>query len=439
MCSITRIAAQVTAAVAAMEMPGGRPGSVVVDDYLVLRGLVEQLEVVGLRLLAELDTAGEAAADGSASTAAWVRRHTGCSARAAAGAVRLARRLHTDNARPLTATAALLSDGRLTVEHARAIARTTATMSPEAFAAAEPALAQAAAGLEVDVTAQVAERVRDHAETLHAANQDDPAVARRAAAEASRHLHLSRCGDMYALDALLTIEAGEALRTALEPLSVPRPGLDGADDPRTAPQRRADALGEAAEMLLRVGRLPVHGGVRPQLTVLVDLDKLLAGTARGRLPGGGELSRTDTERLGCDARVGWVATRDPDRPTAETGTGGSDLIREALRHVAPAIGGLPAEVLDAGRAQRLVSPGQRHALAIRDRGCVFPGCDRPPSWCDAHHLAFWSRGGRSDLENLVLVCGAHHKAVHDRGWCLSRAPDGTIRAEPPPIIEAQAA
>src|SRR5438876_5903033 len=62
-------------------------------------------------------------------------------------------------------------------------------------------------------------------------------------------------------------------------------------------------------------------------------------------------------------------------------------------------------VVDVGRATRTVPPGTRRALQQRDRGCRWPGCDRPVSWSTPHHLEFWARGGPGDLDNLVLLWG----------------------------------
>jgi hypothetical protein len=69
-------------------------------------------------------------------------------------------------------------------------------------------------------------------------------------------------------------------------------------------------------------------------------------------------------------------------------------------------------VLNLGRSTRLATPAQRRALAARDKGCVIPGCTRPASQCDAHHVVFWSRGGSTNIDELVLLCGPHHNAVH---------------------------
>jgi hypothetical protein len=56
------------------------------------------------------------------------------------------------------------------------------------------------------------------------------------------------------------------------------------------------------------------------------------------------------------------------------------------------------------------------ALYLRDAGCTFPGCSRPPSWCDAHHCRHWCDGGPTDLTNMALLCPRHHTIVHQKGY-----------------------
>jgi len=68
---------------------------------------------------------------------------------------------------------------------------------------------------------------------------------------------------------------------------------------------------------------------------------------------------------------------------------------------------------------------------VRDGGCVFPDCDRHLAWCEAHHLVHWLDGGPADLDNLALVCRAHHRAVHAGGRQLQHQPDGRLTATPP--------
>ncbi len=85
--------------------------------------------------------------------------------------------------------------------------------------------------------------------------------------------------------------------------------------------------------------------------------------------------------------------------------------------------GLP---LDLGGSVRLATPAQRRALAVRDGGCVFPGCDAPPSWCDAHHVLHYEQLGPTDLANLALLCRRHHGVTHRRGWQMCANPDQTF-------------
>jgi hypothetical protein len=81
--------------------------------------------------------------------------------------------------------------------------------------------------------------------------------------------------------------------------------------------------------------------------------------------------------------------------------------------------------LKLGRSQRLFSAAQRIALAARDGGCLMPGCDRPPSWCEAHHIDEWDEHhGATDVDVGVLLCRHHHMWVHDSGARVARIPGG---------------
>jgi hypothetical protein len=87
--------------------------------------------------------------------------------------------------------------------------------------------------------------------------------------------------------------------------------------------------------------------------------------------------------------------------------------------------------LDLGREQRLFSRRQRIALALRDGGCAWKNCDRPPSWTEAHHVEFWKRDrGKTDIANGILFCRHHHLELHNDGWELSYA-DGVYTLVPP--------
>jgi hypothetical protein len=122
---------------------------------------------------------------------------------------------------------------------------------------------------------------------------------------------------------------------------------------------------------------------------------------------GERLSATAVRQLACDARI------------------------------LPVVLGGAGQVLDAGRSRRLATGALRQALCVRDRGCAFPDCDRPPRWTVAHHVISWLRGGRTSLDNLVLLCGRHHRLIHHptAGWQIRLAADGQFDFIPPSTVD----
>ncbi|WP_169847104.1 HNH endonuclease signature motif containing protein [Rhodococcus triatomae] len=216
---------------------------------------------------------------------------------------------------------------------------------------------------------------------------------------------------------------GEMLLTALSKYSAPHPAADGTRDPRTPSRRRADGLAQLLSMLLAFGELGVEGGERPHLSVHVHARDLgqdrreeyarrtrpadntdthpadpgdpadvadLSGLADVRgiawSPWMGPLTVNTARLLGCDAQVTAI------------------ILDE---HGAP---------LSVGRTHRTVTRAQRKALAARDGGCAFPGCGATAAWCEGHHIRHWADGGPTDLDNLVLLCGTHHRLLHTTDW-----------------------
>ncbi|WP_374271042.1 DUF222 domain-containing protein [Actinoplanes sp. M2I2] len=122
---------------------------------------------------------------------------------------------------------------------------------------------------------------------------------------------------------------------------------------------------------------------------------------------------------------------------------GQRLSAAAMRRLAcdarilPFVLGGAGQILDTGRARRLATGPLRRALHVRDRGCAFPDCDRPPRWTDAHHLTAWSNGGPTSLDNLVLLCRHHHRLVHHPGggWQIRLGPDQCPDFYPPPTVD----
>jgi hypothetical protein len=190
---------------------------------------------------------------------------------------------------------------------------------------------------------------------------------------------------MLAISGRLDPEAGAVLSAALDPLSAPNPSdADGGRDLRPADRRRAEALVEVCR------RAAAAGGAAPattkaQVVVLIDHERLTDPVRGAGFTLAGEvLSPGTVRRLACDASI------------------------------IPMVLGGQSEPMDVGRAKRLVTPAMLAALWVRDKRCTFPGCGRPPLWCEAHHVLHWADGGRTCLLNLTLLCQYHHTYVHQR-------------------------
>ncbi|GAA2582921.1 HNH endonuclease signature motif containing protein [Winogradskya consettensis] len=207
---------------------------------------------------------------------------------------------------------------------------------------------------------------------------------------------------MVRLSGALGVEDAAVVQAALHPLCVPSP-----DDKRTPAQQRADALTEVCRLVLRTAELPVDGGEPPQVSVSVAYDPLAQTLGVGTTDTGVRVSPETVRRLACDARV------------------------------LPVVLGGQGQVLNAGRRRRLASGALRRVLYLRDRGCGFPGCDRPPRWTEAHHVWFWADGGPSNVDNMVLLCVRHHKVLHDpgAGWRIRFGPDRRPDFIPPPDVD----
>jgi hypothetical protein len=410
------------------------PDGEAAQRVLELRNLVDRLEGHWLRELAGVDGRGAAGADQGAqaeSTAGWLR------ARLRAGRPQASRWVQTARALfrgPLAGTGRALTAGELSPGHAVVLAASTADLPAATAAEAEPVLLDVACRLDPPGLRKVVHHLREVADP-------EGAEARAQQLHERRGLWVSpTLAGMVAVDGLLEPEAGETLLAALDPLARPT----SAEDDRSGAQRRADALAELARRNLECGRLPQTGGVRPQVIVTVDLAGLLgqAGTPGGTGAWTGPLPAETARRLACDAAVTRVLVTRHPHPAAvgdgdaaahhsdlhhpalahdQHGDGAGDLVarlRAAITLLPPALGGPATQPLEVGRATRVVSPAQRTALGVRDGGCVFPGCDRPPGWCEAHHLRHWLHGGPTDLANLVLLCWTYHRAVHEGGQRL---------------------
>ena len=219
---------------------------------------------------------------------------------------------------------------------------------------------------------------------------------------------------------------GGALEGALDS------ALDPADD-RTPEQRASDTIAEllrqgvAADTSQLLGDAPV--GVR----VIVAGRALDDRRGRGFLEGQPDaVSIATVERIACSAGS---VTLTVDGSAENTGQplnlGRERRLFSRAQRIACSAGSVTLTVdgatenagqpLNLGRERRLFSRAQRIALAARDGGCRWPGCERPPSWCEAHHIEHWQRdGGRTDVADGILLCRHHHLLAHNNGWEIRR-------------------
>ena len=192
----------------------------------------------------------------------------------------------------------------------------------------------------------------------------------------------------------------------------------------TFAQRQADAIGMVAECALAGGLDRGTAGDRYQVVVHVDAGALAdepdvpAGTSETAAaesePGGG------AQHVPAGTPAAAHAAASASGQTVLDEAGGIHVAAETARRLACDAATLTmhhgpgGDILDVGRKTRTISPALRRALAARDRQCRFPGCQNRR--CDAHHVRHWADGGATRLDNLVLLCRRHHRAVHEEGF-----------------------
>ena len=251
--------------------------------------------------------------------------------------------------------------------------------------------------------------------------RDEKALDREErAAHLSRHLTISddHAGGAW-IKGRCSIEDAATLKATLMPLAKPQPsngpvcdpatcqlpgcGHDGRD-PRDHGIRMLDALVDLCRRAQTKDLLPESHGATPRVTVTVSYQDLRDQTGYGTTETGEDLTAATIRRICCDA----------------------DII--------PAVLGTDLEVLDVGRTQRLVTAAIWKALVARDQHCRFPNCTRPPMMTHAHHLTHWADGGKTSLENLILLCGHHHRLIHAGPWQIRRTGPAAFSFDPPPGI-----
>jgi Domain of unknown function (DUF222) len=362
------------------------------QDIVTIGLAIEQLEAQRLRRLARFDRDRGFQDDGAVSTASWLVARSHLAPGAAKQRVEVGHRLEQ-----MPKVAAEFQAGSIGYGQVRVLCEATKDLDAEFVAESQEAL--------LDESRRCEPRKLER-RLAHWRHRGDAAkeVERARKQHARQELRVApKAGGMVGVQGELDAEGGATLLTALDALSAPDPsGIEA----RTVAQRRADALVELARRSLHAGDLPDRGGERPHLAVVVSLETLLGelGVPGADLEWGGVITGEAARRLACDCKINRVITDGASQP------------------------------LDVGRATRVPPPALRRALVVRDRGCVFPGCDRPAAWCDVHHFVHWINGGPTNPENCGLLCSAHHHLVHEGGWQIHRNGDGRILVRPPPHV-----
>jgi hypothetical protein len=413
-------------AVAPVNGPGGVDWWRFTDKerLAVMRRILEtraSVDALVSQAIGHLDRDGVVEREGAIRTAAWLRGTNHLSLGAARGEVAAGRALTGR----FTATAEALAVGEISSEQARAIVRTLDELPPELsdeqVHAGEATLLDQSRQLGPKELTRCARHVLDVI-APEVAELKDAERLEKQEKEAARTRFLRFFNDGHGATYgrfKLGIGDGEALRAVID--AIAKRDLIGDDitagigDLRSMEQRRADALVEMTNAHLADGTAPANGGDRPRVNLLLDYKTLVDGLVPATLlDSGDQISAQQARLLACDADI---------LPIVCNGAG---------------------QPLDVGRQQRLFSGALRQALAIRDGGCSFPGCDKPPRDCDAHHVIPWWHGGQTALDNGALLCRFHHQQVepqdkhgiqpHQR-WIMRMSLDGYPEVIPPTYVD----
>jgi Domain of unknown function (DUF222)/HNH endonuclease len=371
-------------------------------DHLVrLRHGIDLLELAFASDAATFAATDEYNAQGSVTPIDWIRHHCHMSGNAAARAVAAGAQV---SRLPESVTA--LDAGDIGFAHfsllagvARAVSAGSSAADPDDATRVRVSTFDEGPLLELAREHSVGRFGRDCDHARHVYDAAAVLEEHVTAAERNRCEFIPCEGGFMAMRGFFDPIAAATIKTAVLPLA----RRSGVGDDRPLPRRLADALVEVASHALDLGAIPTTGGVRThlQLTASVETVMGLEGAPGGELEFAGAAPAATVQRLACDARV-----------------------RRVLL-------GPDSAVIDVGRALRVPSPAARAALRVRSGGCEWPGCDRPVAFTNAHHVVHWGHGGRSDVDNLVLLCYRHHWMVHEGGWQLARVERRQLLAIPP--------
>ena len=370
------------------------------DAALSIERVRALLDAAEGSVLAELDRRGATDQAFGLHANAWLSRDAGISRPTATARLRVGQKL--DVSLPVTREG--LVEGRISWDHAKVIADAANPRIIDAFAEVEAELVDMAKGM---VFARWVDHVRDVARMLDLDGGYDPSE------DLDRNrLHLSRGldGVSFLKGSLVGLDAG-AVRQAIEPVAAEigetfRRDSVATDGEVAVPSKATLRALALVELVRRANAAGDPGKVGPsaEISLIVraeDIDEH-GHISEAHTPAGVRLQGGQLTKLGCNSSL-------------------FPVIVDSL--------GVP---LDLGREVRLATTPQRRALAARDGGCYFPGCDAQPDACHAHHIDEWLADlGCTDVAHMVLACPHHHGLAHRTGWHITLHPDGWTVIETP--------
>ena len=336
---------------------------------------LDAIEAQWLCMVGEYTRSGAWQADGFLSAAAAIQQRCRMDAGAARAAVNLAKALHR-----LPATEKAFDAGDISRAHAAVIANAYTEDRAEQLAGIEAGLVDIARNVDPKSLRAAVARCTEAIDGDGGAGNDEKAYEKN-------RFHASLVGDRVIGNASLDRESGEIIQTAVEAMAAE---LRVKGDKRRKSLRDAEAIVEICRRSLQhdYTTTPTRRRGRPQLSAVVDLDDHeadhpdLVADVRAEFAHFGHLSQATLRRLSCDCEISRIITDGP------------------------------GVIIDVGRATRNISDPLWKALVVRDRRCQAQGCKQPPGVCEAHHVWHWEDGGPTDLDNLTLLCWAHHRQHH---------------------------
>ncbi|WP_130347754.1 HNH endonuclease signature motif containing protein [Herbihabitans rhizosphaerae] len=358
-------------------------GQQLIDELRARETHIRQLEYERLQLIHEIHEQGLAKEMGAYSTASFLRdtvRITPADARRRVADANALFGSTTLTGQPIEAqlpvAATALAAGVISRDHVQVVRTTIDKLPDEHHAEVEQLLVGEAERFDPVKLGKLALRTRAHL-------QPEQVVLEEQAARKRMEFSMVEDVDgMIMVRGRLSPECAEVLKAALSPLAKPA----GKDDDRSAARRWADALVELAHRVLNSDTLPQDGGRRPHLAITISYEQLRDQIGLGRGNFGALITPQTIRQIACDAGITPIVLNSEGKP------------------------------LDVGREQRTATPAIRAALIARDKGCTFPGCDRPPEWTDAHHIVHWLNGGITSEETMALLCRFHHTIIHEQDW-----------------------